>query len=239
MSNILKERPQTQKEFDPRKQDHGTRSNSWPNHGDTAYAKEASWKAQAAEGVADIDDGIAEYGRMPISAELDAEEFLDASSALDAYEEENELEQLKAKYPGYNNLTPLMLDYIDDHRKYPEYMDEDTTATLYANFLSHTHDGTQVDINDAHTLLSEVLYELRDDTEAADNRKEDEAYELNETVYNEEAKEDAAHDMNDAINRVARGEDRRSVDAERPTHRTRNRNLVRMVENLVDPEEEK
>lgn len=94
-------------------------------------------------------------------------------------------------------------------------LDVDDLASFYCGHLSNKHD-VPVSINDAHILLDELLHD-RYDSFQEDARAEDEAYEMNEKV-----------------NQVYRGEGHRTTDESRPTHRRRNRNLVRAVERLTD-----
>ncbi len=219
MSNKLAERPQAPKEFDGNRQDSGTRGTwgSYPNDTSKAETLEAKWRAQASQEATDVYMGVDEY-------------YDDASGEYDwsdpmRDEMSDEIQDLKTEYPSYNELTPLMTHYVEEHVTNPAEMDEDTLATFYANFLSRKHGGKSVDINDAHTLLYELLYERRNGSETLDNQAEDEAYELNETVYTEAALEDEAYTENEL---------RYTSYPDQPVRRTRNRNLVRAAKRLTD-----
>lgn len=199
MSNKLAERPQTPKEFDPRKQDHGTRGTygSFPNDGSTANSLEAKWNAYETNETADIVAGLEER-----YVEDTAEESADKSYT----------EELIESIPEFDDVRPVIFDAIEAMKT--GRLDRDDVVSFYKGDL-YNRTGKDLSYGDVDMLL----YELMDREEI---RKEDEAYA-----------------MNDKITAAYRGEGHRSVNPDRPTNRTRNRNLVRMAENLVDPEEEK
>ena len=165
MSTIEKTRPQVQKEFDERKQDHGTRGNSYGDYGHKEYASYAKRKAQAT-----VQPGDVYHMR-------DTDESV--------LSEESELDSLLKRVPDYANVSPDIMRYIEDMQR--GEMDIDDVVSFYRSDLYQR--GYALDYSDVETLLYELMSEdghhYEDgafDLNTIEDSREDEAYAINQSI---------------------------------------------------------